>query len=192
MSGEPKVNEEILGQPLRELADRGFSVALRLLHHREDAADTVQDAMYQVLSTAHRFDRSRGTVRAWFLTIVRNRCIDRLKKKRPTQLPEQHEAVDVGHATPDQKLENQELIESVRVAIRQMDASSREILLLRDYDGLSYAEIAGVLGIPNGTVMSRIHRARKQLRELVSNDSHHPTRESQPNQSVYSKGEASS
>ncbi|MEO1529323.1 MAG: sigma-70 family RNA polymerase sigma factor [Planctomycetota bacterium] len=167
MSGDSEMNDEILGQPLRELADRGFAVALRLLHHREDAADAVQDALFQIVSSVNRFDQSRGTVRGWFLTIVRNRCIDRLKKKRPSQIPDTHDASDEGDETPDKELENRELIESVRSAIDQMESDAREILLLRDYDGLSYAEIASVLGIPNGTVMSRIHRARKQLRDLV-------------------------
>ncbi|MEL6109100.1 MAG: sigma-70 family RNA polymerase sigma factor [Planctomycetota bacterium] len=167
MSAESKMNEEILGQPLRELADRGFSVALRLLRHREDAADTVQDALYQLLASRDRFDSSRGTLRGWFLAIVRNRCLDRLKKKQPTQMPDRHEATDNRQVSPDRNLERQELIETVRVAITRMDATSREILLIRDYDGLSYAEISSVLGIPSGTVMSRLHRARRQLKALV-------------------------
>lgn len=135
--------------------------------NRSDAEDVVQDSLVKVLKNRKQFDSGKGTFRVWFLKIVRNRCLDRLRKKRPSQLLEQHDAVDGGSLRPDQNLEKDELVAAVRVALEQISDEAKEILLLRDFDGLSYAEIADMLSIKSGTVMSRLHRARKQLRDKV-------------------------
>lgn len=152
---------------LRILGNQGFALALRILRHREDAADAVQDAMHQMVRKQASFDAARGSLRAWFLKIVRNRCLDIQRKSRPTTGYQSLDPVDTGPTGPDQSMQQQELNTVVQQALNQLPVDAREIILLRDFDALSYAEISQVLGIASGTVMSRLHRARQQLREKV-------------------------
>ena len=149
---------------LRVLGNQGFALALRILRHREDAADAVQDAMHQLFRKQDSFDARRGSVKAWFLKIVRNRCIDMQRKSRPLSAGDQFDPMDKNELTSQDLSEKSELIESVRAALKELTEDAREIILLRDFHGLSYAEISQVLGVASGTVMSRLHRARQQLR----------------------------
>jgi RNA polymerase sigma-70 factor (ECF subfamily) len=155
---------------LRLLGNHGFALAMRMLRNREDAADAVQDAMHQMFRKQAAFDSGRGCLRAWFLKIVRNRCIDMQRKLRPRPAGAALDPADSGALTPDQLGERDELVTAVRRALAGLPGDAREIILLRDYDGLSYAEISQVLGIAAGTVMSRLHRARQQLRQKVMSD----------------------
>ena len=152
---------------LKELANRGFSLAFQILRHREDAADAVQDSLHQLYRKQAQFDKSRGTLQAWFLKMVRNRCIDIQRKSKPASDANDHPLIDDSTVTPDQTAEQREMIALAKQAMDELPSESREILLLRDFHDLSYAEIGQVLSIPNGTVMSRLHRARQQLRKQV-------------------------
>lgn len=152
---------------LRLLGNQGYALALGILRHRDDAADAVQDAMHQLFRKQESFDAGRGTLKAWFLKIVRNRCIDMQRKSRPSTATQQFDPVDSSESAPDQLTEKRELVASVRSALEAMPDAAREIIMLRDFHGLSYAEISEVLGVASGTVMSRLHRARQQLREKV-------------------------
>lgn len=157
----------IPNEDLKMLGNQGFALALRLLRHREDAADAVQDAMHQLFRKQQSFDAKRGSVKSWFLKIVRNRCIDMQRKSKPGLIGETFDPVDCNRLSPDQSMEQDELAGMVRSAIQELSPAAREIILLRDFHGLGYAEISDVLGIASGTVMSRLHRARQQLREKV-------------------------
>lgn len=154
-------------EDLRNLGNQGYALAMRILRHREDAADAVQDAMHQLFRKQDSFQSSRGTVKSWFLKIVRNRCIDMQRKSAASTGTEVFDPVDKNVSTPDQVTQRSELVASVQAALQEMPIDAREIILLRDFHGLSYAGIAEVLGIANGTVMSRLHRARQLLREKV-------------------------
>lgn len=146
-------------QELRMLGNQGFALALRMLRHREDAADAVQDAMHQMIRKQAAFDIRRGSLKAWFLKIVRNRCLDMLRKKRPATGCEWFDPVDADQMSPQQPSQQAELQAAVQQALATLATDSREIILLRDFDALSYAEIGQVLGIAQGTVMSRLHRS---------------------------------
>lgn len=153
---------------LHELGDSGFALAVLLLRNRDDAADAVQDSFHTLLRKRRLFDPKRGQLRAWFLKIVRNRCLDMLRKRRRdatiaaelTELPATQE-------TPDAASEKRETIEALKLELMNMPLSQREIILLRDYHNLSYADVARVMNIPVGTVMSRLHRARAELRRRM-------------------------
>ena len=157
---------------LQELGRFGFALALQLLHHREDAADALQDSLYAALKNRHRFDARRGDLRAWFLKIVRNRCRDVLRRRSRKR----QETVDLSelesHRTPrpDVSAEHRELVAEVRTQLARLPTEQREIILLRDFHSLSYAQIAQVLSIPAGTVMSRLHRARAELGRRLRTD----------------------
>lgn len=158
----PTVNSE----QIRNLGNRGYSVAMRILCHNEDAADAVQDAFQQLFKRGDQFDANRGTVQAWFLKIVRNRSLDMKKRKKPTTENESP-VVDPRNQAPDDHAEKNEQVQLVRQKLKELKPDEYEIIMLRDFHNMSYSEISTVLQIASGTVMSRLHRARQQLRQKV-------------------------
>ena len=144
--------------------DAAFNYARWLTRNEADAEDVVQDAYVR----AFRFFSSlRGEdARAWLLTIVRNTWYGRFAQRSSQGLT----VVDLeSENRPDEGLDaeaqliRQETVERVRHALEALPADFREVLVLRELEGLSYKEIAAVVGIPIGTVMSRIARARERL-----------------------------
>ena len=147
-----------------------YLLALQMLGNRDDAMDVAQEAMLRFFTSLGSFDRERR-VQPWLFTIVRNQVRDlwRRRKRRPgEELGEAGEAltrylVDPT-PNPEADLRRSELKQRVWRAIGALPAAKREILVLRDFHDQSYSDIAQVLDIPIGTVMSRLHGARRQLR----------------------------
>ena len=148
---------------LTQAGPSGHALAMQILGNRDDAADVVQDAALAALD-AGRFDPERGKFRPWFLTIVRNRCVDVLRQRA-----RKPESTLVGieplseERDPSVAVEVDETVGFLKTELARMSSEQREILVLRDYLGMSYEDISNVLSIPNGTVMSRLHRARLAL-----------------------------
>ncbi len=151
---------------LEELGARGFALAMQMLGRRDDAADAVQDSLHQLVRKWRSFDAERGELKPWFLTIVRNRCIDliRRRSRQQTEHAELESLSDPASARSDTMAEQHEMNEILRSELMSMPESQREIILLKDFHNLSYAEVAKMLSIAKGTVMSRLHRARVELR----------------------------
>ncbi len=145
-----------------------YALARWLTNDPHDAEDVVQEAILRAM----RFvDGCRGTnVRAWILTIVRHAAYDWLRRYRPQELIQMpDELPDAAQATgPDAALLADERRTLLRQALAQLPLASREVLLLREIEGLSYLAIAELVQVPIGTVMSRLSRARDQLAALVS------------------------
>ncbi|MHC4997015.1 MAG: RNA polymerase sigma factor [Planctomycetota bacterium] len=157
---------------LEELGGRGFALALQMLGRREDAADAVQDALQQLLSRWSSFDPTRGELRPWFLKIVRNRCVDTIRQRarrrtEPADLDRVPRNDHPGASQPADIVEKNETLQQLKGGLMAMPDDLREIILLRDFHNLPYAEIAQVLSVPKGTVMSRLHRARTTLRSRM-------------------------
>ncbi len=155
---------------LCSLCDAGFALAMQMLRHRDDAKDIVQSSLYTLL-TSTTYDPQKGKPKHWFLKIVRNRCLDQIRKRAASSV----EDVPVDHLPqsekgPDLIVEEKELHALLKLEISRLSEEQREILLLRDFHGLSYSEIADVLSIAKGTVMSRLHRARSELRQRMQGD----------------------
>lgn len=158
----------------RRLRRPAYSLALQILRNPDDALDCAQDGLLRFFGSIHRLEAGRP-VKPWLLTIVRNRARDLLRRKRVRR----HESLEPADpdAPPRQILdskpgpaalaERRELQERVWNALGRLPDNHREILVLRDYQDLRYAEIARLLSIPVGTVMSRLHRARKALRDVL-------------------------
>ncbi|MDA8745655.1 sigma-70 family RNA polymerase sigma factor [Rubripirellula amarantea] len=147
------------------LGNRGYSLAFQILKHRDDAADAVQDALRQFIEHQNQFQSANGSMQAYFLKIVRNRCLDLKRKRRPSCVGDHFDpGGSMGDDPSFQAAENEQQ-RLVRDCLDSLADDSREIIYLRDFHGLSYDEISEVLGIAKGTVMSRLHRARLQLRE---------------------------
>ena len=144
--------------------DAAFNYARWLAGNEADAEDVVQDAAVR----AFRFFSSlRGEdARAWLLTIVRHAWYARLSQRARAASTEYDEMADM---RPDERLGPEALVmqrqtvERVRHAVEQLPADFREVIVLRELEGLSYKEIAAVVDIPIGTVMSRLARARERL-----------------------------
>lgn len=152
------------------LGSPGHALAMQLLGNRDDAADAVQDAMEGALTKAGSFDPRRGSIKTWFFGIVRNRCIDELRRRsRSTRRASEVDPMDVAaRDDPAADSEQDEAKNTLRGHLDALDSEQREILILRDYLGLAYADIAAILNVPKGTVMSRLHRARQRLSERMN------------------------
>ena len=149
--------------------DAAYNLARWLMRNEADAEDSVQDAYLRAFNHFAGFRGGDG--RAWLLTIVRNSCFDRLKQKGPRgQDTDFDEAVhSVGRQTSNAEtlLILQERAELVTESLAELPAEYREVLVLRELQQLSYREIADIAGIPLGTVMSRLSRARQRLQQSL-------------------------
>lgn len=155
-------------QELAQLGGGAHALATQILGNTDDAADAVHDAFATVLARPSAFDANKGPLRPWFLRVVRNRCIDMIRRRRVSDT-----AVDEIVATtpnPEEALQIDQRSRALRRALAAISNDKREVIMLRDYLDLSYAQIANVLGIAPGTVMSRIHRSRLALKEALDND----------------------
>ena len=137
--------------------------ARAILADGEDARDAAQEAFLSAFRTIDRFDDERRFY-PWLYTILRNRCLTMLADRKARQ-PESLDELEV--LAPSGSVPPEDLIALER-ALVALGPSEREIITLRHLDGLSYAEIADLLEIPAGTVMSRLFNARRKLRERLA------------------------
>ena len=152
-------------QQLAQLGGGAHALAIQILGNPDDAADAVHDAFATALARPEAYDDKRGPLRPWFLTVVRNRCLDMLRRRRGSDVPV--EQLLEPSSGPEELLENADVAKAIQRALASIDSEKRQIVVLRDYLDLSYAEIADVLSIAPGTVMSRLHRARLVLKEAL-------------------------
>ncbi len=155
---------------LVEHLDAGFNLARYLMRNEADAEDVVQTAYMRAISHYAGFRGGEG--RAWLLKIVRNCCYDRMRASAPSA---QHTDFDEGvHSgarqspDPEAALLRAERGEWVRRSLAELPPDSREVLVLRELEQLSYREIAEITGCALGTVMSRLSRARDRMKRLLS------------------------
>ncbi len=145
-------------------------LAYAYLGDPDEAQDTVQEAFIQAARQLHRY-QSGTNFRAWLTTITLNLCRDRLRRqKRRLALENVLQRVGLAQppdSTPEQAYLADEARLRLREAVQQLDEPHRAVVLLRYVQGLPVREIAGVLGIPEGTVFSRLHHAHRQLRRLL-------------------------
>ncbi|HEY6280612.1 MAG TPA: sigma-70 family RNA polymerase sigma factor [Burkholderiales bacterium] len=146
-----------------------YNLARWLTRNDHDAEDMVQEAYLRAFKF---FDSFRGDDgRAWLLAIVRNTCYTWLKQNRVQELhdsfdEEEHAEADSGSDPQTLMLQNADK-RLLDLALETLSLEFREILIMRELEDLSYKEIATVAGIPLGTVMSRLARARKMLRDSL-------------------------
>ena len=149
--------------------DAAHNLARWLLRNEQDAQDIVQEAYLRAFKSFSGFHGSNG--RAWLLTIVRNTCYTLLKKNRAADLTTFDEEMHTARhesVSPATILEHSENAELIKEAMDELPAEFREILTLRHLEGLSYKEIADIAQIPPGTVMSRLSRARAELKGYLA------------------------
>jgi len=148
-------------------APRLFRIAMWLERNRDDAEDVVQDTMMQALRSFHRFQPGTNC-RAWLITILQRIVSNRRRAKGRSILvsdPDDHIAHTVPFVPPvPQSLTDQ----TVLATLERLPTVFQEVIILCDVEDLSYKEAAEALAIPIGTVMSRLHRGRAQLRTQLA------------------------
>jgi RNA polymerase sigma-70 factor (ECF subfamily) len=152
---------------------RLYNAALRLVQSPDDAADVVQDAFLSAFQALHTF-KGDAEFFTWLYRIAFNTAISLKRKKRPAVSLETHKGetgIDPDdpseYVKPGAALERTEDERQLADAIARLSPEHREVLLLKDIEGLKYEDIAELLTVPIGTIRSRLHRARLELRDLL-------------------------
>ncbi|MDH7499885.1 MAG: sigma-70 family RNA polymerase sigma factor, partial [candidate division NC10 bacterium] len=157
---------------------RMFNIAYRMLGDYEEAANTVQDAFLAAYRSLRAF-QGKSRFSTWLYSILINHCKNRLRQLQAQRL---HEAFSLddpisspegqiqgdppsGEPSSLEDLERKDLQETVQRCIGSLEAPFREVLVLRDIQGFSYQEISEMLHLPEGTIKSRLFRARESLKE---------------------------
>lgn len=162
-------DQDALARLLREHAPALVRFAATLVSHR-DAPDMAQRALERIVKNISRFDPERGRFKTWAMAITRNVCIDHLRKRREllSQNDGQTETADLApQVDPARALESKQSILELQRALQTLPEEMRSALTLFHVHGESYDEIAKILDVPKGTVMTWLHRGRKRLKEQL-------------------------
>jgi RNA polymerase sigma-70 factor, ECF subfamily len=158
---------------LAKVTQGAFKLALQILGQTSDAQDALQDSVSVAIAHRGAPYSSSADFKPWFFRVVRNKSIDKLREKKRHQTEEFDEQVphvfETNLATdPEQAAQTTQLNQTIQAALAVLPEQQRELVLLKDYHQMSYLEIAEVLDIPKGTVMSGLHRARLALKTLLT------------------------
>ncbi|WP_147918330.1 RNA polymerase sigma factor SigE [Ruania zhangjianzhongii] len=180
-AGEQAVADEEWVAPsweeiVREHTDRVYRLAYRLTGNRADAEDLTQEVFVRVFRSLHSY--RPGTFAGWLHRITTNLFLDGQRRKKRIRFDALGPAVERIAATtdsgsPERRYEHDNLDRDIQEALDGLKPQYRAAVVLCDIEGLSYEEIAEVLGISMGTVRSRIHRGRAQLRSTLAHRSPH-------------------
>jgi len=147
-----------------------YNLARWLVHNDQDAEDVVQESFMRAFKSFNGY--YGGNSRAWLLTIVRNTCYTWLQKNRvlilADPIDEKLDELGLDFADPEMLLLRSVDAQIVRGALSELPVEFREVVVLREMEGMSYKEIANVVDLPLGTVMSRLARGRKRLQALLA------------------------
>jgi RNA polymerase sigma-70 factor, ECF subfamily len=150
--------------------DAAYNLARWLMRNEQDAQDVAQEAYLRAFRFFPGF--RGGDARAWLMKIVRNTCYTWLHTNRPlqeaTEFDENLFPPDSCAPNPEQAVLQNDSDTLVREALEKLPPNYREVLILRELEGMSYKEIADITGMPAGTVMSSLSRARGRLREVLT------------------------
>ena len=174
-------DEQAFNDIVRLYGDKVFSLVYRMIGSRPEAEDIAQEVFVTVFKTVDGF-RGESKFSTWLLRIAANHCKNRIKylSRRRTDSGglddvAEEKMSDVGRApvqshidAPDVLLEAAELDRIMQAAIGELDEEHRLLIILRDVEELSYEEIGEVTALPEGTIKSRLHRARMTIKEYLA------------------------
>jgi RNA polymerase sigma-70 factor (ECF subfamily) len=168
---QPQVRDEAFAEFVLPEVEVLLRVARTLTAQPADAEDLVQDTLLRAYRAIDRFDGEHP--RAWLLTIMRRAEINRHRRRRPHLLDDPDTDLDRltaadTVASPEEAIVGEDFDEAVGAALADLSDKHQQVVRLVDIGGLTYAEAAEVLGVPEGTVMSRLHRARKRIRAQLA------------------------
>lgn len=163
-------------QLVKTRKDRVYDFCVRMLGDKEEAFDVTQDVFISIHGHLHSF-RADATLSTWIFRIAKNQCLNRLKYLKRRGHGRSDELADVPEQTiteaigapqqPDQAMEVAREKALLHRAVAMLDEDQRMLVVLRDVEGLSYEEIVEVTDLAEGTVKSRLHRAREKLANLL-------------------------
>ena len=156
-------DENAMESVFRRYSSPVYSVALRVLHDSGQAEDVMQEIFLQLWRNPHAFVQNRGSLGAWLVVVTRNRSIDLLRRRKPTDSTD-----DVVLASPvnvAEEAERNAMMDKVRGFLANLPQEQRKSLELAYFEGLSHTEIASRTGDPLGTVKTRIRQALISLRK---------------------------
>ncbi|HHY83882.1 MAG TPA: sigma-70 family RNA polymerase sigma factor, partial [Clostridiales bacterium] len=156
---------------------KAFNIAYRMMGDYDDANDMTQEAFIRVYKSIKNF-KEQSSFSTWIYRIITNVCLDELRKRKNASVVSIDEDVKLDDSdvkrqiesdgpTPEETAERNELKRLVGDAIKDLSDEHRAVIVLRDLRGFSYEEIAGILKCPEGTVKSRISRARQALKDIL-------------------------
>lgn len=175
-------DESAFDQIVELYADKLYNYIVRMLGNSQDAEDVLQEVFLRAYQGLPQFD-GRASLSTWLFRIATNLCIDHYRKQErrvktvsiyreraddSEDENEEWEFPDMQTPDPMQAVLDKELQEVVERAVQELSPKLKTILLMYDVEGLSYEEIAQALGIPMGTVKSRLHLARTEIQKKVS------------------------
>ena len=177
----PQLGERAFREILRRYERPVFSLVFRILRNREEAEETAQDAFVKAFGAIDRYDPSYR-FSSWIFKIANNLAIDRLRKRELDTVPLDGSAhatsAEEGERTriippdpgegPDRYTENRELGSRIDQALGHLRPEYRSAVILRHVEGRSYEEVGRIMGIPEGTAKTYVHRARSDLQELLA------------------------
>ena len=149
---------------LEEMRPRLYKVAYSWCHAADIADDLVQDTVLKAIRNANSL-RDMKKMNSWLFTILSNCWKDYLRQQKPTD--DIDECIFTNDETPELTQERQNITDIVQQAVATLPQGQRQVLSLVDLEGFSYAEVAEIIEVPTGTVMSRLNRARKALSEQL-------------------------
>ncbi|MCB9395963.1 MAG: sigma-70 family RNA polymerase sigma factor [Acidimicrobiaceae bacterium] len=166
---DPRRSQALFEQFVLPEIEVMLRVARSLTRNDADAEDLVQDTLIRAYRAIERFDGRHP--RAWLLTILRNTHINRNRRRRPELMRDPDGTSRELHEVPSLELADASVDAGfdaeVERALAELDEPFRRVVELVDVSGLTYAEAAEVLGVPTGTVMSRLHRGRARIRDRL-------------------------
>jgi len=160
--------------------ERVYHMVYGMVRNREDARDITQDAFVKAYDNIQRF-RLESSFYTWIYRIAMNRAIDHLRRRKRDGTTEFDDQIaqrderggidEVHHGdSPSRTLERKRLYDRIMSAMQELPEDQRQVVLLRELEGLSYKEIAEVMEVPEGTVMSRLYYARKKLQKALADE----------------------
>ena len=173
---------EALDELLRAVQPQLYRYSMKMCRHEQDAEDVLQDSL-MTLARSFRDFRGASSLSTWLFSIARSFCIKKRRRSKfaPTHeesldglSPTDQQRITSQTPTPDAYLESAEIWRQVQWALHRIEPDYREVLVLRDIEGLSAKEVAEVVGLSVAAVKSRLHRSRLQLRDHLATSSFEP------------------
>ena len=167
-----KGNREAFQYLVEKYQARAFSLAFDILRSQADAEDVVQESFVKAFLSLNEF-RGEASFYTWFYRIVYNMSLDYRRKlvrrsnNHTKPLNEEAEEVEFSSPGPQEIALSKERFQELKQALAELSEEHRTVITLREIDGLSYDEIARVVGISKGTVMSRLHYARRRIQRAL-------------------------
>jgi RNA polymerase sigma factor (sigma-70 family) len=170
LAGEDSAWEELLLAHNRKI----YNLCYRFTGRTSEAEDLTQEVFIKVFQTLNSYDAAQGTFSTWLNRVARNHLVDHYRRTRKDRVTSSIEDEPVGYADkpspneePLARIESREQRELIQAGLDHLSPDMREAVVLRDFQDLDYDEIAQVLGVPQGTVKSRINRGRLELARVI-------------------------